>query len=56
MKCLSCDSILTDEEATRRVKSSGEFLDLCNLCYFPIHNEVELVPSAKDNDNEDTNE
>ena len=31
MKCLSCDCILTDFEATRKY-SSGEYVDLCNSC------------------------
>jgi len=34
MKCLACDEILTDQEATRK-NSSGEFVDICFKC-FPI--------------------
>lgn len=33
MKCLACDKILTDHEATRRFTKSGEFVDLCNTCF-----------------------
>lgn len=33
MKCLACDKILTDFEATRRYHVDGPFLDLCNHCY-----------------------
>ena len=40
MKCRSCDEILTNREATRRVASSGEFLDLCDRCYLPIKDDV----------------
>ena len=32
MKCLSCDVILTDREATRKSINTGEYLDLCNHC------------------------
>ncbi len=33
MKCLACDRILNDFEATRRYQGSGEFIDLCNKCF-----------------------
>lgn len=32
MKCLACDKILSDYEATRKYESNGEFVDLCNEC------------------------
>lgn len=32
MKCLECDAILTDKEATRKSKQTGEFLDICDEC------------------------
>ena len=40
MRCLSCNEVLTDREATRRVLSTGEFLDLCDRCYEPIKEDV----------------
>ena len=39
MKCLSCDQILNDFEATRKY-NSGEYLDLCNSCYYTISNQI----------------
>lgn len=33
MKCLSCDVVLTDFEATRKYAGSGVFVDLCNRCF-----------------------
>jgi len=36
VRCLACDKILTDFEATRKSKESGHFVDLCNHCYAPI--------------------
>lgn len=32
MKCLACDVILTDYEATRKYAESGKPVDLCNRC------------------------
>ena len=43
MRCLSCDVILTDREATRRVQSTGEFLDFCDSCYESIKEEVKTL-------------
>lgn len=34
MKCLACDKILTDYEATRKFSGSKEFVDLCNHCFY----------------------
>lgn len=33
MKCLSCDVILTDREATRKYPHIDEYIDLCNNCF-----------------------
>lgn len=32
MKCLSCDKILSDFEASRKYKQSSMFIDLCSNC------------------------
>lgn len=40
MKCLACDVILTPFEATRRYKSSGDCVDLCNACFRPIADQI----------------
>lgn len=32
MRCQCCDRMLNDFESTRRLKSTGEFADLCNKC------------------------
>lgn len=40
MKCLSCDCILSDREATRKSLNTGEFIDLCNNCFSSIEDEV----------------
>jgi len=33
MKCLSCDTILSDFEACRKY-STGQYIDLCNRCFY----------------------
>lgn len=43
MKCLSCDTILSDYEATRVYQESGEHVDLCQLCFKPIEEFVKVV-------------
>lgn len=40
MKCRACDVILTPRESVRRVKSSNEYLDLCDHCYNTIAEDV----------------
>ena len=32
MRCLSCNKILSDREATRKYLSTAEFIDLCDNC------------------------
>jgi hypothetical protein len=34
MRCLACNKILTDYEATRRFDQSKQFVDLCNHCFY----------------------
>ena len=61
MRCLSCNTILTEFESTRRYEESGSFVDLCNNCLstipiFPpttiradlIHNEDYLDELAEE--------
>jgi hypothetical protein len=49
MKCLACDSILTDLEATRR-DGMDAFVDLCYAC------EPRIDPAIWDNDEFDEDE
>lgn len=43
MRCVACNSLLTDFEATRKSSETEEFLDLCNDCYNPIRDQVKAV-------------
>ena len=33
MRCLSCNQILNEYEATRKYKGTKEFIDLCSSCF-----------------------
>ena len=33
MRCVACNKLLTDFEATRKVAATGEFLGMCNYCF-----------------------
>ena len=56
MKCLSCDKILSDREASRKSITTGEHLDLCNSCFEPIRGLVysEVDYALRDEDYETT--
>lgn len=43
MKCLSCDVILDDFEATRKYADSKKFVDLCNKCFHTIEAETPVL-------------
>ena len=41
MRCLACNKILNDFEATRKSAITGEYIDLCNHCFQPVERDVE---------------
>jgi len=43
MRCKACNKALTQFEATRKSKSSNEFIDLCNDCYSFVKEESQVV-------------
>lgn len=43
MKCSCCDRILNSFESTRKSKSTGEYLDICNKCYSTIADDMDSV-------------
>lgn len=43
MRCLACNVLLTDFEATRKSFDTDEFIDLCNHCFSFIKNDVIVV-------------
>jgi len=40
MRCCACDRLLNDFEATRKSKTTGDYLDLCNKCYGSIQEDL----------------
>ena len=40
MKCLACDVILSDREATRKSSVTEEYIELCDYCFRYIKNDV----------------
>ena len=50
MKCYCCDKILTTQEATRRFKESGMFVDMCNKCLVTIDDDVEYTDGTYEED------
>jgi len=50
MKCECCDKILTSQEATRKFKESGTFVDMCNECLDTISDDVEVTDGFQEGD------
>lgn len=40
MRCLSCNALLSDFEATRKSANTNEYIDMCNHCYHTISDDV----------------
>ena len=40
MRCLSCNALLSDFEATRKSVNTNEYIDMCNHCYHTISDDV----------------
>lgn len=43
MRCLSCNCILSDYEATRKSAHTNMFIDLCNRCYGSIQDDIDVI-------------
>lgn len=61
MHCQACDALLSDFEATRRVKNTHQYIDLCNRCFkesyastYPISERKDLATSRDFDDYADT--
>ena len=58
MRCLSCDRRLTPFEATRKSKTTGDYIDLCNNCFPSIAGDIKVsirrdLMDHRDEDDED---
>ena len=43
MRCQICNEVLTDFEATRRIKDTRVYLDLCNVCFKSIDTHLPIA-------------
>lgn len=43
MRCLACNKILNDFEATRKSATTGEYVDLCNHCFHDVEYDIESL-------------
>lgn len=43
MRCLSCNCILSDYEATRKSAATNMYVDLCNRCFGTIEDDLEAI-------------
>jgi len=41
MRCTCCDRLLNDFEATRKSKTTGEYLDMCNKCVATVQDALD---------------
>jgi hypothetical protein len=42
MRCTCCDRLLNDFESTRKSKTTGEYLDMCNKCYTTVADDIKV--------------
>lgn len=40
MRCLACNKVLNDFEATRKSVTTGQYVDLCNHCYHDVEYDI----------------
>lgn len=48
MRCLACDCVLTDFEATRKWTRTGEYVDMCDICFNGLHTTLAEVEERDD--------
>ena len=53
MRCTCCNKALNDSESTRKVVSTGDYLDMCNKCYKDVEQYIPTTSRADLNPNEE---
>jgi len=48
MRCLACNKLLNDREATRKYSTSGTFIDLCDHCFSFVSDDIPDVDEPDD--------
>ena len=46
MRCQCCDRLLNDFESTRKSKTTGDYLDMCNSCIASVADQLETLDRA----------
>jgi hypothetical protein len=54
MRCLACNKILNDFEATRKSVTSGTFVDLCNHCFHDVEYDIQSLEREDLRETDDT--
>jgi hypothetical protein len=56
MRCIACDSGLTDYETSRKSIITGDYINMCSSCFRDIKNDCLAVgnPSLLDDSEDDT--
>ena len=50
MRCSCCNVILTPQESTRKFKTSGDYVDMCNRCLDTISDDVDYTDGYQGDD------
>lgn len=53
MRCVSCNCVLTDFEATRKSTITGDYIDMCNRCFSTIAEDVNVIERDDLNEGDD---
>ena len=55
MRCSCCNRNLSDYESTRKSKSTGDYLDMCNKCFGTVSDDFDIIvnPDMSELDEED---
>jgi len=43
MRCIACNKLLSDFEATRKNESTLEYIDLCNRCFSDVKSLIPVI-------------
>jgi hypothetical protein len=43
MRCVACNKNLSDFESTRKSAETGEYLDMCNDCFFYTEEDIATI-------------
>ena len=52
MRCTCCDRLLNDFESTRKSKTTGDYLDMCNGCISSVADQLETIDRTDFNEGE----